>query len=76
MPDNPPLRKTKRNLNNAAHYSGIGFQMAIIILAGTFGGIKLDKMTHSSFPVFTVILAPLSVFIALYLVLKELLGKK
>jgi hypothetical protein len=54
----------------------MGFQMIVIILAGTFGGIKLDKMTHSNFPVFTVILSLLAVIIAMYLMLKEFLGKK
>jgi hypothetical protein len=53
----------------------MGFQMILIILAGTFGGIKLDKMTHLNFPLFTVILSVLSVFIAMYLILKDFIGK-
>lgn len=76
MPDNQSLRKTKKNLNNFAHYSGMGFQMLAVILIGTFGGIKLDKITHFNFPIFTVILSLLSVFIAMYLILKDFIGKK
>ena len=50
--------------------------MIIVILGGTFGGIKLDEVVKLRFPVFTVFLSLLSVFIALYLVLKEIIGKK
>lgn len=76
MPDNPSVRKTKKSLNNYAHYSGIVFQMIAIMLAGTFGGIKLDTIIHWQFPVFTVGLSLFSVLIAMYLVLKDFLYKK
>jgi len=49
--------------------------MAAVIFAGTFGGIKLDKLTNLSFPIFTVSLSIVSVIIAMYLVLKDLLGR-
>jgi hypothetical protein len=52
------------------------FQMAAIILAGTFGGIKLDKIVKWEFPVFTVSLSFLSVILAIYFMLKDLIGKK
>jgi Putative F0F1-ATPase subunit Ca2+/Mg2+ transporter len=76
MSDNHPFKKEPKVLNNYARYSGLGAQMAIIILAGTFGGIKLDKIVHLKFPVFTVVLSFSSVILALYVVLKELTGKK
>jgi hypothetical protein len=50
--------------------------MVIIILAGTFGGIKLDKIVQLKFPVFTVVLSFASVILALYVVLKGLIGTK
>jgi len=50
--------------------------MAIIILLGTFGGIKLDDILNNKFPILTVILSFLSVILALYVVLKEFIGKK
>jgi hypothetical protein len=53
----------------------MGFQMIIIILAGTIGGIKLDQKIHMKFPVFTISLSFLSVIVAIYLVLKEFIGK-
>jgi hypothetical protein len=50
--------------------------MAVIILAGTWGGIKLDEKLKLSFPVFTVVLSFLSVLLAMYVMLKEFIGKK
>ena len=70
------VKKPQKSLNNYAHYSGIVFQMIIIILAGTFGGIKIDSKLNWKFPFFTVLLSFLSVLIAMYIVLKDFLGKK
>jgi len=50
--------------------------MGILIFAGAFGGTKLDNKLNLTFPVFTVILSLLGVFIALYLVIKEFIQKK
>jgi hypothetical protein len=50
--------------------------MIVIILAGTFGGIKLDEKTEMNFPLFTVTLSFLSVILAIYIVLKEFIGKR
>jgi hypothetical protein len=50
--------------------------MALIILAGTWGGIKLDEKLKLNFPAFTVTLSFLSVILAMYLMLKEFIGKK
>jgi hypothetical protein len=47
--------------------------MIIIILAGTFGGIELDKWLHLGFPVFTVILTFLAVVLAMYFTIKDFL---
>ncbi|MGD2034898.1 MAG: AtpZ/AtpI family protein [Bacteroidales bacterium] len=69
-------RKSRKNPNNYARYSGIVFQMAVVILAGTWGGIKIDEILQLKFPVFTVVLSFVSVILAMYLVLKEFIGKK
>jgi hypothetical protein len=50
--------------------------MAIVILAGTFGGYKLDGKLKLKFPVFTIVLSLLSVALALFMVIKEFIGKK
>jgi F0F1-type ATP synthase assembly protein I len=49
--------------------------MIIIILAGTFGGIKLDKLVPIKFPLFTILLSFLSVILAMYIVIKEISSK-
>jgi len=65
----------KKQLNNYAKYSSIAFQMLAIILIGVFGGVQLDAWLKLSFPVFTVILSLLSVSLAIYTVVKDLLKK-
>jgi len=75
MPDKNLKNKDLKKLNNYARYSGIVFQMGIIILAGTFGGIKLNKLVRLSFPLFTVICSFVSVILAMYIVIKEFISK-
>jgi F0F1-type ATP synthase assembly protein I len=70
------LRKNKERLNNYAKYSGIVFQMLVIIGLGVYGGIKLDEWLHTKFPVFTVVLSFLSVILAIYYVIKEFINFK
>ncbi len=76
MSSNQSFRKNQKNSNNFTRYSGIVFQMAVIILAGTFGGIKLDRKLNLEFPVFTVLLSLLSVILAMYIVIKDFIGKQ
>jgi F0F1-type ATP synthase assembly protein I len=49
--------------------------MFFIILAGVFGGIKLDEMLNTS-PLFTVLLSLLGVMAGIYMALKDFLKKK
>jgi F0F1-type ATP synthase assembly protein I len=49
--------------------------MLAIILLGVFGGYKLDGWLNT-IPVFTVLLSLLSVVIAIYSVVKDLLNNK
>lgn len=50
----------------------MAFQMGIIILVGTYAGKKLDEYFQSERPYLTVLFALLSIFAALYTVLKDL----
>lgn len=68
-------KKKKKALNAYARYSSIAFQMLVIILAGVFGGRELDKWVEWEFPVFTLILTILAVFLAIYTVIKDLIRK-
>ncbi len=67
------LPKKKRSLDNYARYSSIAFQMLVIILLGVFGGIKLDHWLHLKFPIFTVVLSMISVVLAIYYAIKDLI---
>lgn len=67
-------KEKKNQLYYFARYSGLAFEMLGIILLGVFGGKKLDDMSASEFPLWTLILSLLGVFIALYLVIKGLLN--
>ena len=66
----------KPDYNNWAKYSGMAFQMGIPIALGVWGGMKLDELySLGRFPVFTISLSLLSVFGAMYWVIKDLLKK-
>lgn len=63
-------------MNQYIKYTQIGFQMAIIITLGAFGGKKLDEYYQLSTPIFTIILSLLSIAVALYLALKDFIFPK
>lgn len=65
----------KKQLNSYARYSSLGFQMLAIILLGVFGGYKLDQWLEFEFPIFTLLLSMLSVILAIYYAVKDLLKK-
>jgi F0F1-type ATP synthase assembly protein I len=68
-------KKEKKALKAYARYSSIAFQMLVIMLAGVFGGRELDKWVEWEFPVFTLALTILGVFLAIYTVIKDLIKK-
>jgi len=49
--------------------------MIVIVLAGVFGGLKLDEFLHWKFPVFTILLSLLGIFAAIYYAIKDFLKK-
>ncbi len=71
--------KEKKQLSSYAKYSALAFQMGAIIFAGAFGGIKLDAYLKSNgfvihdFPTFTFSLSILSVVLAVYYGVKDLI---
>jgi F0F1-type ATP synthase assembly protein I len=73
-PNEPPKRI--KNLSDYARYSNLAFQMIAILLVGAFGGIKLDKWLHLTFPIFTVLLSFIAVVLAIYLGLKDFMHPK
>ena len=77
----PPSKTTKDQsrksaLNDYGRYSSLAFQMIAIILVAVFGGIKLDQIVRWEFPVFTMVLTILGVFMSMYYAVKDLIRKK
>lgn len=60
-------------LSAYAKYSSLGFQMAIIIGGGCYGGYKLDEHYNNTNSVFTIILSLLSIGLAMYVVIKDVI---
>jgi hypothetical protein len=53
----------------------MGVQMGAIITGGVLGGVQLDKWLQLKFPIFTLVLTLLSVFLAMYFFIKDILKK-
>ncbi|HDZ41877.1 MAG TPA: AtpZ/AtpI family protein [Bacteroidetes bacterium] len=68
--------KPDDSLATYARYTGMAFQMIVIIGLMTFVGVKLDERSAGEKPVFTAILSLLGVFAALYTALKDFIRKK
>jgi uncharacterized membrane protein YadS len=66
----------RKSFDNFIQYSSIGFQMLIIILVGIYGGVKLDQLVDTGFPVFTVLLSIISVAMAIYYAVKDFIKLK
>ena len=64
-------QKPKEQLNTYARFSGMGFQMIVIIGIGVYAGIKLDEHYPNKYSLFTIICSLTSIGIALYLVIKQ-----
>jgi F0F1-type ATP synthase assembly protein I len=62
-------------LSGYGHYSGIAFQMGLIIFGGTYGGIKLDEHIKTA-PLFTIVGSLGGIALAIYIVIKDFIIKK
>ncbi len=62
----------KKQLRDYARYSNLAFKLIVVVLAGFFGGMKLDDVLNLSTPIFTLVLAVSGLFISLYLLIKDL----
>ena len=63
--------KRRKNANIALKYSGMAFQMAMIMVAGIYLGKYLDGYFDNETRILTALCALLSVGLALYLTLKD-----
>lgn len=53
----------------------MAIQMGVVIALGAWGGTKLDAWLKLKIPVFTLVLTLGSVFIAIYLAIKDFIKK-
>ena len=68
--------KKKQPLTDYGKYAGMTLQMGATIALGIWGGIKLDEnFSVAKFPLFTVTLSFLSVFLSMYFVIKGITKK-
>jgi hypothetical protein len=58
-------------IKSFARFSGLAFQMLVIIGLGSFGGVKLDEAYPNEYSVFTIICSLVSIAIAMYLVIRQ-----
>ncbi|MFD1284122.1 AtpZ/AtpI family protein [Mesonia ostreae] len=65
-----PKKNKEKPLNNWAVFTGIAFQMAVVITGGVLLGIWLDTKFENKYSAFTISCSLLGVFIALYQVYK------
>jgi len=67
--------KNKKNFDDFIKYSNLGFEMLVIIVAGTFGGYKIDQWMDNDFKVFTLVLMTLSVLFSIFYGIRKFLKK-
>jgi hypothetical protein len=65
----------KSKFDNFIRYSSLGFEMMVIIGAGTFGGYKIDQWMNNEFKGFTFGLMIFSVVIAIVYGTRSLLKR-
>jgi len=71
--DQNKFQKPKKKVDDFMRYSGLGFEMIVIMAVGVFAGIKIDRWLSLSFPAFTLVLMILSVVGAIYHAIRKFL---
>ncbi|MDB5288106.1 MAG: hypothetical protein JWR05_3055 [Mucilaginibacter sp.] len=73
MPENEPneSKKAGKEVNAYAKYTGLAFQMIVIIGLFAFAGYKIDEATQHDTKWVTAALSLAGVFISLYIVIRS-----
>ena len=71
--ENNKPQRSKKPVNQALKYSGMGMQMAISVFVGAMIGQQLDAYFEMEQPIWTAVLALVFLCATMYLVLKDLL---
>ena len=61
----------KSKLNSYAKFSGIAFQMVVIIFLGSYGGVKLDEKYPNQYSAYTIICGLASIAISIYFIITQ-----
>lgn len=69
---NEPSKRPKSPLKNFAIFSGMAIQMGLTIFLFAYGGRWLDEKYNEGRKLYLIILTLLGVFIAIYVVLRQL----
>jgi len=64
-------KQSKKQLNKYVRFSGIAFQMIVIIALSSYAGSKLDDVYPNSYKLFTIILSLIGVALSMYFVIKQ-----
>lgn len=73
--DQKKQNKNKKSFDDFIKYSNLGFEMLAIIVAGTFGGYKIDQWMDNEVKVFTLVLMTLSVVLSILYGIRNFLKK-
>lgn len=65
----------KKSVNAFMRYSGMAFQMIVVLLLATFSGQWLDEHFKTSQPWFTLVLLLVGVTSSMYLIIKTVTRK-
>lgn len=76
MRDNKRLKKKKSSVDNATIYLSLGIEMAVVVLLAVWCGVVLDKRVGCCIPIFTLVMVPLGMFAATWILLKTFRNKK
>ena len=69
-----PQRLIHKQMRQYAKFSGIAMQMGVIIFIGAYTGQWLDEKYGMEKKIYTMVLTLVSVVVALYLVLKQVIA--
>lgn len=67
-PDDP-----KKRLGHYAKFSGLAFQMAVLIILAAYGGEWLDQKQGNETPGWTISLILVAIFTSLYQIIKTVI---
>lgn len=73
MPENEQkdLKQVTKEASSYAKYTGLAFQMVIVIGLFTFAGYKMDEAAGHEIKWVTAVLSLAGVFVSLYLVIRS-----